>query len=177
MSNHSKLVLETNLQMFFYEHLKEINSGIHNPLSTEILLYSSHILNQFGDPQKLFEIENNKFKEKILGIKLLESFHADESRQKIILRDVAETSLFICGFFKDSFNKKIYDIEYYEDLGRAAYLRLDKIAPSFYDIPFFYKKMAHEFSEVRELINIISRNYLESADKDKAWLLKNTRPI
>lgn len=173
----SKLVLETNLQMFFYDHLKEINRGILNPLSHEILLYSSYVLNEFGDPHKLFDIEDNRFKQKILGIKLLESTHATKEKQKVLLRDIAETSLFICGFFSDSFNKKIYDISYYEELGKIAYLRLDTLAPSFYDIPDFYKMMAHEFSEVRTLLNLVSKKSLCISDPKKAWLLEKARPI
>jgi len=40
------------------------------------------------------------------------------------MRTVADRSLYLTGFFADSFHRKIVDIDYYVDIGSAAYSNL-----------------------------------------------------
>lgn len=177
MSQSSKIVLESSLQVFFYDHLQEFNKKFMSPLSNETIFYSSIVMDSFGDTSKLFEQVDGKTKDKILGIKLLEATQLPRAKQKIIFKDIAETSLLICGYFSDSLNKKIVDIKYYEDLGRIAYQRLNSISPEAYDVPLFYKGMAKSFSEVTLLMSLISKKNSSESDKDLPWLILGDRKV
>lgn len=177
MTKDKKLVLENSLQVFFFDHLQEFNKKSLNPLSQETIYYSSIVMDNFGDSSKLFEQVDNRSREKILGIKLMESSQFPKEKQKTILKDIAETSLFICGYFSDSLNKKIVDVRYYEELGRIAYSRLNSFTPEFYDVPAFYKKMATHFSDVTLLMSLVSKKYSADSDPAMPWLILQNRKI
>lgn len=177
MSQSSKLVLESSLQVFFYDHLQEFNKKFLTPLPNETIYYSSLVMDSFGESTKLFEQVDGKSKDKILGVKLLEASQLPRQKQKLIYRDIAETSLLICGYFSDSLNRKIIDIKYYEDLGKIAYLRLNSITPEAYNVPLFYSLMAQSFSEVVLLMNLMSKKYSVESDKDLPWLILGSRKV
>ncbi|MDO9184046.1 MAG: hypothetical protein Q7U04_16655 [Bacteriovorax sp.] len=175
MTQKSGLVLESSLQVFFYDHLQEFNKRSLSPLPNETIFYSSLVMDSYGDSAKFFEQVDGKSREKILGIKLLEAGQLSREKQKAALRDVAETSLLVCGYFADSLNKKIIDTKYYQDLGRIAYSRLNSITPEAYDVPSFYKVMANSFSGITLLMNLVSKKY--SSDRDMPWLIVTNRKV
>jgi hypothetical protein len=56
-----------------------------------------------------------------LGVRLLNALQAGGSRQRDGLKAVGDCSLFISGFFADSLNRRLVDIDYYIQLGEHAY--------------------------------------------------------
>jgi len=175
MSQDKKIILDTSLQAFFYDHLQEFNSKSTAPLRKEAIFYSSVVMDQYGESEKFFEQVNNRSREKILGIKLMESSQFPKEKQKIILRDIAETSLLVCGYFYDSLNNKLVDVRYYEDIGKIAYSRLNSFTPEAYDIPSFFKMMAKSFSDVTLLMNLVSKKYSAESDPAMPWLIVKDR--
>jgi hypothetical protein len=175
MTKSSGLVLESSLQVFFYDHLQEFNKKSLTPLPNETIFYSSLVMDNYGDSSKFFEQVDGKSREKILGIKLLEANQLPKEKQKMAIRDVAETSLLVCGYFADSLNKKMIDVKYYQDLGMIAYSRLNSITPVAYDVPSFYKKMANSFAGITLLMSLVSKKY--SSDRDMPWLILSDRKV
>lgn len=169
-----EIVLETSLQAFFYDQLLEVNKKNLNPLPNETVYYSSLIMDQFGESQKYFEVEEGKVREKILGTKLLESSGQPRPVQKRMLRDIGDTALFMCGYFSDSVNKKLIDLSYYHELGRIAYRRLNSHIPELYDYPEFYDLLSAKFQHLAEMIYLVSKQN-EGKNTDDAFLIVNTR--
>jgi hypothetical protein len=60
-------------------------------------------------------------RDEALGVQLAKALQADSARQREGLRDVGDRSLFISGFFADSLNRSLVDIDYYIRLGGYAY--------------------------------------------------------
>jgi hypothetical protein len=56
-----------------------------------------------------------------LGIRLARALQTGGSRQRDGLREVGDLSLFISGFFADSLNRSLVDVDYYIQLGERAY--------------------------------------------------------
>lgn len=56
-----------------------------------------------------------------LAIQLAKALQAAGVRQRDGLRQVGDLSLFISGFFADSLNRRLVDIDYYIRLGACAY--------------------------------------------------------
>lgn len=56
-----------------------------------------------------------------LGIRLARAMQAAGIAQRDGLRKVGDLSLFISGFFSDSLNRSLVDIDYYIQLGECAY--------------------------------------------------------
>lgn len=158
MTQTSTLVLENSLQVFFYELLIEINKKSLRPLPNEIIYYSSLVMDQFESSNRYFEKVDGKMREKILGIKLFESSQLPKDKQKTAVKDVGETALLLCGYFSDSFNKKIIDTKYYTDVGVLAYSRLNSFVPKAYDTPNFFAIVAKHFHQITTLIKLISEN-------------------
>ncbi len=168
-----QIVLESSLQVFFYDLFQEINRKSTHPLSNETIFYSSIVMDQYGDSKKFFEIVDGKIREKILGIKLLESSQMPKEKMKKTLKDVAETSLLVCGFFSDSLNRKIIDVKYYQEVGMMAYARLNSIEPKAYNINSFYGSVAKSFNDITTLMTLAAST--SGADKDQAWLIVSKR--
>jgi hypothetical protein len=177
MSQDTKLLLGTSLQAFFYDHLDQFNKKMLNPLAQETIFYSSLVMDNYGESTKYFEQVDNRSREKILGIKLMESSQFPKEKQKIILKDIAETSLLVCGYFQDSLNRKIVDAKYYEDIGKMAYSRLNSFSPEAYDVPSFYKIMANNFSDVTLLMGLVSKKYSSDSDPAMPWLILRDRKV
>ena len=106
MESKAPLVIETSLQPFFYDQLQAINRKMIYPLPNETIYYLSLVMDKLGDSSKYFEIVDGKVREKILGLKLLEAGQLPKEKKKVVVRDVAETSLILCGYFSDSMNRK-----------------------------------------------------------------------
>ena len=56
-----------------------------------------------------------------LGVRFAKALQDGGSRQRDGLREVGDLSLFISGFFADSLNRRLVDIDYYIQLGGSAY--------------------------------------------------------
>jgi hypothetical protein len=56
-----------------------------------------------------------------LGVKLARAIQAAGLTQRDELRKVGDLSLFISGFFSDSLNRRLVDVDYYIQLGECAY--------------------------------------------------------
>jgi len=56
-----------------------------------------------------------------LGVRFAKALQDGGSRQRDGLRQVGDLSLFISGFFADSLNRRLVDIDYYVQLGGSAY--------------------------------------------------------
>jgi len=178
MSNDlNSLILDTNLQSFFYDQLSIINKKSSNPIPDQCLYYSSRVMDKYSEAEKYFENVDGKVREKVLGLKYLESNHLPRSTQKRVLKDVGDTALILCGFFGESLNKKIVDPKYYHDIGIAAYSQLDSIVPEVYEIPAFYKKLSSTFIPMTNLISVLTASLNLKPDQSQLILFTSVRNI
>ncbi len=58
----------------------------------------------------------------------LTAIQSEKSAQFELFKKLADRSLYISGFFGDSLNRKIIDVDFYVDLGGAAYANLSQIS-------------------------------------------------
>ena len=122
-------------------------------------------MDKYGDATKYFDVtEDGQIKNKTLGTMLLEAGNMSGEVKKSRLKDIADTSLLICGFFSQSLKKKIVDITYYQELGQSAYIQLNQFIPSFYDTPLFYKSFAHNFEKVTNIMNCVAEETFSQSD-------------
>ena len=163
---------EKDLQGYFFSELWALNTRSFPALSESIIFYSSKVLEQYSSSQRFFNIKNGKVSDKILGELYLESYGHGKGNQKRILKDIADTAMFLCGFFSKSLNKKIVDISYYNNLGRISYKKLNTLSPTYMNIDQFYLNLAENFDQVTELISIISQSHTSKMQEisDKSFL-------
>ena len=151
-----EVVWGTSLQGYFFEELNKINDKSSRPLPQKTIVYSSWVMSNLGESEKYFDTREGKVREKVLGVKLMESGQMSVEQRKRVLWDIGDTSLLLCGYFFKSMNNKIVDISYYQGLGKTAYRRLDAIVPEMYDTNAFFKMLAELFDDMTAVISIVS---------------------
>lgn len=72
------------------------------------------------------------------------------------LKRVGDSSLYISGFFSDSFQRKIIDVDYYVDMGRMAF---DSLAKNVEEDTFsrLYKDLSQQFLNLVDVLAVISK--------------------
>jgi hypothetical protein len=153
---NKKIILESNLQGFFYEGLNSLNKKSLSPIPESVIYYSSDVLDKFSLTKNFFEISEGKVREKILGLKLLEAGQLSREEQKRVFKEVGDMSLLITGYFFESSQKKLVDSQYYTQLGKMAYAQLNNVIPSFLDIPSFYSLIATCFESLATLMALLA---------------------
>lgn len=144
-------------------------------LPKEALIYSSMVMDRFGESGQYFEFSEGKAQDKILGTKLLSTDNMNKESKKRALKDIGDMSLCLCGFFSDSLNKKIVDTRYYQDLGKIAYERLDSIVPHFYDIPSFFRLIAESLSNIVMVMNLVAENHFSNSLSPEPCLILSNK--
>lgn len=89
--------------------------------------YLVDLLNRFVLSSNLFDKqEDNSSERETLAVMFLKAQNSSlENSEKIrILKKLGDTSLYISGFFGDSLNRKVIDLEYYREMGSIAYRSL-----------------------------------------------------
>jgi hypothetical protein len=62
-----------------------------------------------------------------LAIRLARALESGGVRQRAGLKQVGDVSLFMSGFFSDSFRRKLVDVDYYVTIGGYAYNALSRV--------------------------------------------------
>jgi len=62
-----------------------------------------------------------------LAIRLARALESGGVRQRTDLREIGDLSLFTSGFFSDSLNRKLVDVDYYVSIGGCAYHALSRV--------------------------------------------------
>ena len=93
--------------------------------------------------------------EQPLGVRLVQALEAGGVQQRISLRKIGDVSLFMSGFFADSFRRKLVDVDYYVQIGGVAYQALsrqeaDALAPVFSELAGKFPEFVDVLSDVSE---------------------------
>jgi len=79
-----------------------------------------------------------------LGVKLVEPSRDQAERVKT-LKHVGDTSLYVAGFFAESLNRSLVDVDYYVGLGQNAYAQLSRSLGASRSITEVYAELADRF--------------------------------
>ncbi len=116
--------------------------------------------------------------EEPLGIRLAKALQADGSLQRDRLRRVGDLSLFISGYFSDSLNRSLVDIDYYITLGERAYGSLARQKDdTFSDV---FDELAGKFSDFVDVLCEVSERTALTSNTDllrlyERWLRTKSR--
>ena len=96
-----------------------------------------------------------------LAFRLAEALDAAGIRQRTSLKQIGDFSLFVSGFFADSLNRKLVDVDYYVSIGGTAYTALsryetDTFSPVFAELAENFVRFVDVLSEVSERASLSS---------------------
>jgi len=98
------------------------------------------------------------YEEMPLALLYVQALAASRLERIRLLRSMGDTALFISGFFADSVNRKIVDLDYYKSMGGHAYARLSRQAEGTVFGPTVFAELAWRFTEFADLFSEISEN-------------------
>jgi hypothetical protein len=96
-----------------------------------------------------------------MAVRLAEAINAAGAKQRDSLRQIGDLSLFMSGFFADSFQRKLVDVDYYANIGGTAYAALsryeaDAFSSVFAELADNFVRFADVLSEVSERVSCAS---------------------
>lgn len=156
MNKPSEIQTFSSLKEYFLSILHEHNYKLRRPLPESTIIYSSHLMEKFSLSEKLFEIRDGKVADKVLGMNYLEASLNDSENKTRAYKDVAETALFVSGYFNESLERGILDTDYYINIGKMAYTNLNTTTPNFLGVENFFKIVSTYFEMLMKLMSQIA---------------------
>ena len=90
-----------------------------------------------------------------LAVRLAQALESGGARQRVTLKEIGDVALFVSGFFSDSLNRKLVDVDYYVSIGGRAYnvlsrVETDTFSPVFAELGEKFVGFVDVLSEVSE---------------------------
>jgi hypothetical protein len=158
MSVKPNLTLVSQPQDYFRELVTDALGKQRITTQPETEYYLVNLLNQFMTAERL--------RDKPLAIMVKEALEESHPNVRSArFRDIGDMSLYVAGFFQDSLNRKLVDVDYYIDMGGTAYLqvasRMDENA-----LKCLYQELANKFGALVEVLAEVSDKTSQRSEKD-----------
>lgn len=157
-------------EQHFSEALKEALEQRKVKSFPHLETYLIHMLKHYLDSRNLFTPhsthgENNENPPETLAEMYLIAMNSENARKKEIMKTLADRSLYLAGFFGDSLQKKLVDIDYYSEMGSAAYFNLSTWTKEDH-LSEVYKTFSKRFVEFVEVLSYMSEKSAVQADQN-----------
>jgi hypothetical protein len=143
------------------EYFKELVDGAltHQGMATQELtaFYVVQLLTSFLQRPVSGDLHDDK----PLALRLAEALECGGAQQRTTLRQIGDVSLFVSGFFSDSLQRKLVDVDYYAAIGGFAYNALSRVetdtfSPVFAELGEKFVGFVDVLSEVSERTSCVS---------------------
>lgn len=174
MSKNTKLKLVTQPQEYFYELLDGAFTKRAFRPTAETEFYLVNLLNQFMTTDAFYSRNSEgKHKQEALALLVREAgeMPAPEA-QRTLFRQVGDVSLYTAGFFQESLNRKLVDLDYYIDMGGHAYreaaLRHEEAA-----LRNIFEELGQRFGKFVDVLADVSDQTMSKTERNLLRLYEN----
>ncbi|WP_246845191.1 hypothetical protein [Bdellovibrio sp. NC01] len=130
--------------------------------------YLVNLLNHYLDARNLFDSayanEAGQKNPQTLAEMFLTAQNAEASAKIEMLRKLGDKALYISGFFGDSLHRKVVDVDYYADIGGAAYASLAHVTRED-TMAKVYSTFSHRFLDFVDVLTYISHHSFVKSDQ------------
>src|SRR5262249_49158770 len=126
--DHGKPKALAELRNFFSDELKRLFEK--NKLSSEqdSFHYLVNLMVHHMESERFFaKDEEGRMKSHVVAGLYAEYRKGASATKQIVLRKMGDVCLMVTGFFPDSLNRKLVDIDYYSGMGGTAYWQLSHL--------------------------------------------------
>ena len=117
-----KLITNTNLVEYFQSSIDGALNRQSIAVEPETAHYLVHLLSFFSRSENFYESTKNGYQLKPLALMYADAVQeASPDARYHAFRRLGDVSLFICGVFSDSLNRKCVGVDYYSAMGESAY--------------------------------------------------------
>jgi hypothetical protein len=166
----SSLVAVTNLREFFHDAVGTALREQHVAVEDHTEHYVVNVLTMFARSEELYEQTAEGVRLKPLAHMLAQASEAPSLQQRdAALRRLGDVSLFIAGFFAQSFARKLIDIDYHIAMGGRAYGTLADSARGTLRGQAFaavFLELAQKFQKLVDVLNDVAEMSYTHSDKD-----------
>ena len=105
---------------------------------------------------------NQPIDETPLAVRMLEALEASPLERRQHLRAIGDRTLYVSGFFAESFGRRAVDVDYYIGMGESAYGELVRSAFGWSRDPFAdtYDELARAFPKFVRALAFVSRTVM-----------------
>lgn len=129
------VTLAASVDEFFHEVVTEALAAVDLDASEPAGWYLVGLLGEFTTA---------RLPDEPLGVKLASASHQPEQRMRT-LKEVGDASLYVAGFFTESLQRSLVDVDYYVGLGQNAYSQLARSLGRSKTIGEVYEELAAKF--------------------------------
>ncbi len=149
----------TDVREFFRETVDLVRSRQKLDVRPETEHYLVNLLVDFSSTQALFQQAPGRTTGEPLAFMLLKAIEAPPAERALQLRRMGDTALYVSGFFSDSLQRQLVDVDYYAAMGGRAYEALSDLAKQQPQRNVFLE-LAAKFLRVVDLLSEISERAL-----------------
>ncbi|HEY8540083.1 MAG TPA: hypothetical protein VIL28_14535 [Steroidobacteraceae bacterium] len=164
------LVAVANLREFFHESVQTALRNQQVNVDDHTEHYVVNLLTVFARSDELYERTPEGVRLKPLAHMLADALDAPTSHLRDqALRRLGDVSLFIAGFFAQSFARKLIDIDYHIAMGGRAYGALAESMRNSWRgqaIAAVFLELAQKFQRLVDVLNDVAEMAYEHTDKD-----------
>lgn len=99
--------------------------------------------------------------ESVVAVDFLHSMHATGRKQVELLKDVGDKSLLLCGLFPGIATKHHVSIDYFTDMGQAAYLTAGELQTQ--GLADLYVQLSNQFIAMQKILQAMRNDYIHIA--------------
>ena len=179
----TRVVPVANLREFFRDELHGALEKQQVVVEDQTEYYVVNLLTLFSRSEALYENTSAGTRLKPLVVMLTEALEAPSSEDRNRgLQRLGDVSLFVAGFFAQSFARKLIDIDYHIAMGGRAYATLaDTLARGRGRVlGKVFSELAQKFQPMVDALNEVSETSYTHSDKDilrlyEIWLKTGSR--
>jgi hypothetical protein len=159
MDRKQNLTLVAQPQEFFRELVTDAVGRQSVAIQPETEFYLVNLLHQFMIADQLFPQEP-------LALMVKEALEQPRAEaQRSMFRKVGDVSLYMAGYFQDSLNRKLVDVDYYIDMGGTAYAQVAARVeePASREM---YEELAEKFGKLVDVLAVVSDQTQPKSETD-----------
>lgn len=153
---------------FFKEILREAFEECKVVPHPTVSLYLTDILQHYMFANNLFveNAETGKKMRQTLAETFLLASQAPPAKRIELLKRLGDFSLYISGFFGDSLHRKLVDVDYYREMGGAAYQSLSTTVREA-DFSYLFLDISKKFTVYTDVFSVISEKSMATEDESR----------
>lgn len=154
----NKLILHPTDICQWHALVNEAQAATRLVLNENTESYLVFLLMRFSQGPKLIN--------SIIALDFLDSMHQSKSRQVHLLREVGDKSLLFCGLFPGMAKKRHVSLNYFSDMGQAAYLSVGELQErSNADL---YFQLSEQFINLQQILQAMRSEFAQLSQLDCA---------
>ena len=164
------VVAVPNLREFFHDSVQKALRNQRVDVDEHTEHYVVNVLTMFARSEELYEQTPDGVRLKPLALMLADAAAAQSAQQRDeTLRRLGDVSLFIAGFFAQSFARKLVDVDYHIAMGGRAYGTLAdnmRYSTRGQAIAAVFLELAGKFQRLVDVLNDVAEMAYQHTDKD-----------